>query len=135
VWGKVEAYIKHKTKQLKQKSPRRARSSASLKNHSETYKTGKLNKKYRLKGSVQRKLRWVENVVNRSVGASDCGAGHSFVDLFRFHFDFTKFPFPVSTGEFIGKFWTNKRSAMSDVAPNVLALHTICYWRYVDPCA
>jgi hypothetical protein len=52
VWGKVEAYIKHKTKQLKQKTPRRvsqARSSASLKNHSESYKTGKLNKKYRLK--------------------------------------------------------------------------------------
>ncbi len=31
------------------------------------------------KGSVQGKLRWVENGVNRSVGASDCGAGHSFV--------------------------------------------------------
>jgi hypothetical protein len=31
------------------------------------------------KGSVQRKLRWVENGVNRSVGASDCGAGHCFV--------------------------------------------------------
>ncbi len=49
-----------------------------------------------LKGSVQGKLRWVENCVNRSVGASDCGAGHSFVVLFRFHLGFTIFPFPVS---------------------------------------
>ncbi len=71
------------------------------------------------KGSVQRKLRWVENGVNRSVGASDCGSGHSFVVLFRFHLGFTIFPFPVSTPEFIGKFWKNKRSATSDVAPEV----------------
>jgi hypothetical protein len=61
-----------------------------------------------LKGIVQQKLRWVENGVNRSVGASDCGAGHSFVVLFRFHFDFTIFPFPVSTAEFIDELWTNK---------------------------
>jgi hypothetical protein len=46
-----------------------------------------------IKGSVQQKLSWVENGVNRSVGASDCGAGHSFVVLFRFHFDFTYFRF------------------------------------------
>ncbi len=50
-----------------------------------------------LEGSVQGKLRWVENDVNRSVSASDCGAGHSFVVLFGFHIDFTIFPFPVST--------------------------------------
>jgi hypothetical protein len=87
------------------------------------------------KGSVQRKLRWVENGVNRSVGASDCGAGHSFVLLFRFHLGFTIFPFPVSTAEFIGEFWKNKRSATSDVAPIVLALYRIRYWRYVDSCA
>jgi hypothetical protein len=37
------------------------------------------------KGSVLRKLRWVENGVNRSVGASDCGAGHSLIVLFGFH--------------------------------------------------
>ncbi len=36
-----------------------------------------------LKCSVQRKLRWVENGVNRSVGASDCGAGHYFECLIR----------------------------------------------------
>ncbi len=57
-----------------------------------------------LKGSVQRKLRWVENGVNRSVGASDCGAGRSFVVLFRFHLGFAIFPFPVSTAQIIGKF-------------------------------
>jgi hypothetical protein len=77
------------------------------------------------KGSVQRKLRWVENGVNRSVGASDCGAGHSFVVLFRFHLGFSIFPFPVSTAEFIGEFWKNKQSATSDVAPIVLALYRI----------
>jgi hypothetical protein len=61
-----------------------------------------------IKGSVQRKLRWVENGVNRSVGASDCGAGHSFVVLFGFHLDFAIFPFPVSTAQIIGEFWKNK---------------------------
>jgi hypothetical protein len=61
-----------------------------------------------LKGSVQRKLRWVENGVNRSVGASDCGAGHSFVVLFGFHLAFAIFPFPVSTVKIIGEFWTNR---------------------------
>jgi hypothetical protein len=88
-----------------------------------------------LKGSVQQKLRWVENGVNRSVGASDCGAGHSFVVLFIFHFDFTIFLFPVSTAEFIVEFWTNKQSATSNVAPTVLALYRIRYWRYVNDCA
>ncbi len=60
------------------------------------------------KGSVQRKLRWVENGVNRSVGASDCGAGHSFVVLFGFHLGFATFPFPVSTVKIIGEFWINR---------------------------
>ncbi len=87
------------------------------------------------KGSVQRKLRWVENGVNRSIGARDSGAGHSFVVLFRFCLGFAIFPFPVSTAEFIGKFWSNKRSATSDVAPIQLALHIIRYWRYADLCA
>jgi hypothetical protein len=61
-----------------------------------------------VKGSVQRKLRWVKNGVNRSVGASDCGAGHSFVVLFRFHLGFAIFPFPVSTTQIIGEFWINR---------------------------
>jgi hypothetical protein len=87
-----------------------------------------------LKGSVQRKLRWVENGVNRSVGAWDSGAGHSFVVLFRFRLDFAIFPFPVSTAEFVGEFWTNKRSATSGVALIQLALYIIRYWRYVDTC-
>jgi hypothetical protein len=47
-------------------------------------------------------------MVNRSVGASDCGAGHSFVVLFRFHLGFTIFPFPVSTTQIIGEFWKNR---------------------------
>ncbi len=46
-----------------------------------------------IKGSVQRKLRWVENGVNRSEGASDCGAGRSFVLLFGFHVGFAIFRF------------------------------------------
>ncbi len=49
-----------------------------------------------LKGNVQGKLRWVENGVNRSKRASDCGAGHSFVILFGFLLDVTIFPFRVS---------------------------------------
>jgi hypothetical protein len=61
-----------------------------------------------IKGSVQRKLRWVENGVNRSVGASDCGAGHSFVVLFGSHFGFAIFLFPVITARSIGEFWNNR---------------------------
>ncbi len=61
-----------------------------------------------LKGRVQRKLRWVENGVSRSVGALDCGAGHSFVVLFGFHLAFVIFTFPVSTAQIIGEFWKNK---------------------------
>jgi hypothetical protein len=76
-----------------------------------------------VKGSVQRKLRWVENSLNRSVCTSDCGVGHSFVVLLGFHFDFTIFPFPASTAQFIGEFWKNRRSGASDVAPIVFALH------------
>ncbi len=61
-----------------------------------------------IKGSVQRKLSWVENGVNRSVGTSDCGAGHSFVVFFGFHLGFAIFPFPVSTAKLIGEFWINR---------------------------
>ncbi len=61
-----------------------------------------------VKGSVQRKLRWVENGVNRSVGASDCGAGHFLDVLFGFHLGFAIFPFPVSTAQVIGEFWKNR---------------------------
>ncbi len=34
---------------------------------------------YDLKGSVQRKLKWVKNIANGGVLASDRGAGHYFV--------------------------------------------------------
>jgi hypothetical protein len=61
-----------------------------------------------LKGSVHRKLSWVKNGVNRSVGVSDCGAGHSFVVLFGFHLGFTIFPFPVSTAQIMGEFGNNR---------------------------
>jgi hypothetical protein len=61
-----------------------------------------------VKGSVQRKLRWVKNGVNISIGALDCGAGHSFVVLFGFHLGFAVFLFPVSTAHNIGKFWKNR---------------------------
>ncbi len=74
------------------------------------------------------------NGVNRSVGASDCGAGHSFVLLFRFHLRFAIFPFPVSTVKIIGEFWINRRSGASDVAPIELALYSgysNYYWCYV----
>jgi hypothetical protein len=51
---------------------------------------------------------WVKNDVNRSVVASDCGAGHSFVVLFGFHLGFTIFPFTISTVQIIGEFWKNR---------------------------
>ncbi len=35
----------------------------------------------------------------------------------------TLFPFPVSTAQLIGEFWTNRRSAMSNVVATVLALY------------
>ncbi len=44
------------------------------------------------------------NGVYRSIGALDCGAGHSFVVLFGFHLGFTIFPFPVGTAQIIGEF-------------------------------
>ncbi len=46
-----------------------------------------------LKGSVQRKLRWVENGANRCVWAWDCGAGRFYVVLLRLHLVFTIFRF------------------------------------------
>jgi hypothetical protein len=73
-----------------------------------------------LKGIVQRKLRWVENGVNRSVGASYCSAGHSFVILFRFHLGFPLLPFPVSTAQVIGEFRKNRWGGTSDIAPIVV---------------
>ncbi len=76
------------------------------------------------KDSVQRKLRWVENGVNRSVGALDCGAGHSFVVLFRFHLGFAIFPFLVCTVKIIGVFWINRWSGASNITP-------LLNWHYI----
>jgi hypothetical protein len=80
------------------------------------------------KGSVQRKLSWVNSGVNRCLGALDRGAGHAFVVLFGFHLGFTYFPFPVPTAEFTGEFGSDKWSSTSDVAPIVLALISIHTW-------
>jgi hypothetical protein len=80
------------------------------------------------KGSVQRKLSWVNSGVNRCVGALDRGAGHAFVVFFGFHLGFTFFPFPVPTDQFTGKFGSDKWSITSDVAPIVLALISIHTW-------
>jgi hypothetical protein len=66
-----------------------------------------------VKGSVQRKLRWVENGVNRSVGALDCGAGHYFEFFIRSHLALNIFPFPVNTAKLLGDFYNNRRSALN----------------------
>jgi hypothetical protein len=76
-----------------------------------------------LKGSVQRKLRWVETGINRWVWASDHGAGHCIIVEVSLHLVYSLFPFPFSTVQFIGEFWNNRRSAMSDFAPILLALY------------
>jgi hypothetical protein len=68
----------------------------------------KTDKETNIEGNVQRKLWWVKNGVNRSVGASDCGAGHSFVVLCGFCLGFAIFLFPVSTAKIIGEFWNNR---------------------------
>ncbi len=73
-----------------------------------------------IKGSVQRKLRWVENCVNRCVWAWDCGTGHFYVLLLDLNLVFTIFLFLVSTAQFIGEFWKNRLSATSDVTFHLL---------------
>jgi hypothetical protein len=60
------------------------------------------------------------------IEASNCGAGRSFVVLFRFHLGFAIFPFPVSTIKIKGEFWINRQSGTSDVAPIELVLYS-CY--------
>ncbi len=57
-----------------------------------------------LKGSVQRKLTWIENGVNGWILASDCGAGHYFDFLIRRHLVLNLFPFPLSTEKLLGEF-------------------------------
>ncbi len=86
------------------------------------------------KGSVQRKLRWVENGLKRCVWG-DCGAGRFYVVLLRLHLAFTIFPFPVSTAQLIGEFWKIRRSATTLVALHLLGRYMNCYWRYEAPCA
>jgi hypothetical protein len=64
-----------------------------------------------LKGSVQRKLRWVENSAKRWVLAWDCGAEHYFEFLLCRHLVLNIFPFPVRTAKLIGDSYNNRRSA------------------------
>ncbi len=45
-----------------------------------------------IKGSVQRKLRWVKNSTNCWVSAWYCGAGHYFIVLFYLYLGFAIFP-------------------------------------------
>jgi hypothetical protein len=56
------------------------------------------------KGSVQRKLRWVETGVKRWVWASDRGAGQRFIVKVSLDLVFSLFPFSVSTTQFISEF-------------------------------
>jgi hypothetical protein len=77
-----------------------------------------------IKGSVQLKLRWVENGVIRRVWASYRGSGYYFVVLGGLHLVFTLFPFPVSTAQIISEFWKNRCSGTSDLVPIVLALYS-----------
>jgi hypothetical protein len=65
----------------------------------------------KLKGSVQRKLTWVENSANCWVLASDCGAGHYFGFLIYCHLVLYLFPFPLSTEKLLGEFYYNRRIA------------------------
>ncbi len=63
---------------------------------------------YKIKVSVQRKLRWVKNSTKRWALAWDCGTGNYFVVLFYLHLGLDIFPFQVSTPQFIGEFWKNR---------------------------
>jgi hypothetical protein len=67
--------------------------------------------KIKVKGSVQRKLRWVETGLKRCIWASDRGAGQRFIVKVSLHLVFSLFPFPDSTTQFIGEFYNNRRSA------------------------
>ncbi len=88
-----------------------------------------------LKGSVQRKLRWVKTGVNRWVWASDHGPGQYFIVKVSLHLALSLFPFLVSTTQFIGELWNNRWSGVSDLASVLLALHRKKYWRCDAPCA
>ncbi len=45
-----------------------------------------------------------------------------FLILVHFYLARSIYPFPVDTAQFIGEFWTDRRSAASDVVPTVLLL-------------
>ncbi len=74
------------------------------------------------KGSVQRKLRWVETGVNRWVWVSDRGTGQCFIVKVSLHLVYSFFPFPVRTTQFLSEFWNNKWSGISDLTPVLMVL-------------
>jgi hypothetical protein len=59
------------------------------------------------KGSVQRKLTGVKNSADPWTLVSDPGARHYVDFLFGRYLLFSLSPFPIKTGQFIGKFWNN----------------------------
>ncbi len=66
---------------------------------------------FAIKGSVQRKLRWVEYCANLWVLASNRGAGHYFLSLLSLHVALNVFLFLFSKAKFLGDFRTNWQSA------------------------
>ncbi len=73
--------------------------------------------KLSLKGSVQRKLSWVENSANVGKFTSDRGAGHYFSNLLSLHVVLNIFPFSLSKAKFVGDFCTNRQSAANSFPP------------------
>jgi hypothetical protein len=78
-----------------------------------TYNSSYLNlssisKAVDVKGSDQRKLRWVKIGVFQWVWASYRGAGYYFVILGGHHLVYTIFPLPVSTAQIKGEFGRNR---------------------------
>ncbi len=87
------------------------------------HKLGKLG----LKGSVQRKLRWVLKSANHYILALDCGAGHYFDFLIHHCQVLNIFPFAVSTAKLIGDFYNNKHSTVNRCPPSPIILYPLCW--------
>jgi hypothetical protein len=91
-----------------------------------------------VKGSVQRKLRWVLYNANRWIKAWDSGAGHYFYFLIRQRLALNIFLFPVTTAKLIGELFNNRRSAAlrcPRFAYSLVFLPPRQYYWYCDSCA
>jgi hypothetical protein len=87
-----------------------------------------------VKGSVQRRLRWVLNSTNRCVLAWDYCAGHYFEFLIHRRLVLNIFPFPLSTAKLLGDFYNSRQSAANS-KPSfaysfVFLMLRQYYWRY-----